>query len=183
MKYVHGTDEKRHDMLMVWGNRALFALFLLLFLFFLGFFVLLLTDVISGGAFEQLLVFLLALIFCAAAYFIGLLGALWGNSRYSLDEQGITVVSVFRVRRVSWDDFEVVFVAPVFRGARSQTKHDYLILMISKCGALTRKLTLSSCQWNDHAFLAVRLTEERRREFEKYCTISDPPDIPVYKYF
>ena len=170
-------------MLMVWGNRALFALFLLLFLFSLGIFVLMLIDVFSEGAYGELLVLLLVLVFDASALFAGLLAALWGNSCYSLDAQGITVVSVFRTRRVPWDSFEAVFVAPVFRSIKLDIKHDYLILMISKCGALTRKLTPTSCQWNDNAFLAVRLTEERRREFNQFCTISDPPDIPVYKYF
>ena len=37
MKYVHGTDKKRHDLLMVWGNRVMFVFLLSVFLFLLWF--------------------------------------------------------------------------------------------------------------------------------------------------
>ena len=183
MKYVHGNDNKKHDLLMLWGFRALFALFLLIFLFVLGLFVSLLCYAVSHRGHEEIYAFLLGLLFFSGGTGYALLQVLWLNARYMLDGRGITVVSLFRTRLFPWDGFRACFTAPVFNGPRSRSSHEYLILMNSECGALTKKLTVSSCQWNEKHFLVVRLTEGRRREFEKYCTISDPPDIPVYKYF
>ena len=72
---------------------------------------------------------------------------------------------------------------PICRGAKEAVTHDYLILMISPCGALTRTPYVDECwKYRDH-FLIVRSTEERLREFARYVSISEKPDIPAYKYF
>lgn len=182
MKYVHGNDDKKHDLLMVWGNWGLAVLFLLIFLFLLALFVSLLLHALSHKGGEEIYVFLLVLLFSAGMTLLFLLQILWLNARYTLDERGITVVSLFRSRFVPWGDFPAVFTAPVFNGLRSSISHEYLILMISVCGALRGKLFYTKCQLNEKHFLIVRLTDERQQEFEKYCTISECPDIPVYKY-
>ena len=182
MKYVHGTDNKKHDLLMVWGYRVLTFLFLLIFIIFFGLFVSILYYSLSHRGHEEIYAFLLCLLFSAGMTLFFLLHVLWLNTRYVLDERGITVVSLFRSRFVPWGDFPAVFTAPVFNGPRSSISHEYLILMISVCGALRGKLFYTKCQLNEKHFLIVRLTDERQQEFEKYCTISECPDIPVYKY-
>lgn len=182
MKYVHGNDNKKHDLLMLWVHRAVFALALLIFLFVMGLFVPLLLHALSNKGHEEIYAFLLGLLFTAGMTLFFLMQALWLNARYMLDERGITVVSLFRTRLFPWDSFRACFTAPVFNGPRSRISHEYLILMISECGALIGKLFYTKCQLNEKHFFIVRLTDERRQEFEKYCTISECPDIPVYKY-
>ncbi len=180
MKYVHGTDEKRHDLLMVWGTRIGLAVVFLAFLFFLWF-----GFMIAGWAFtgstEGILI-LIGIILYLVASLCGLYDGVWRNAKYVLDETGITIVYLFHSKHYPWSTFQKVFLTKIRRGSRVVTAYDYITLMISECGALTRSLAIPDCWKYQDKFLVIRSTEERIREFSRYCTISDRPDFKAYQY-
>lgn len=188
MKYIHGTDEEQHDRLMAWGNRLLFVVFLSAFLFFAAGIVVILVYLIALDGEIRALWGLLMVIPGAAIMLYELFWTAWTNARYTVDEQGITLIYLFRARHYPWSAFKTVFLSPV-RRTRSTAVikppkvDDYLVLMISECGALTRGLFREDCWRYRSHFLAVRSTAERLREFEQYCTFSEKPDIPAYKIF
>ena len=189
MRYVHGTDEKRHDLVRIWAYRALFLFFLLFFLILASVFVLFVRELFFSpdpqgsphAAGEYLVFVMLAVVL--VIFFWAMRGCVWRNARYTLDEQGITMIELFGSKRYPWSAFQAVYLSKIQRGSNDPVTHDYIILMISKCGALSRGLYVDECRMYRNHFLIVRSTEERLREFEQYCTISEPPDIPAYKYF
>ena len=181
MKYIHGTDEKRHDRLMVWGNRVVFVVVLFVFLFFLGLFFLVVFRAFIGDAYGlRLLFFILP---CLAVTLFGLHECLWSNSKYFLDEKGITLVCPLYNKQYPWSTFQKIYISPLRRGVRVSVAYDYIILMISECGALTRSLSIPECHKYQSHFLIIRKTKERVTEFCKYCTFSDRPNIKTYKFF
>lgn len=188
MKYIHGTDVEQHDRLMVWGNRLLFVIFLSAFLFFAAGIVFILVYLIAWDGELSSLWGLLMLIPGAAFILDGLLWTAWSNARYSIDEQGITLDYLFQSKFYPWSVIKTVFFSPIRRTKgvaviKPPKVDDYFVLMISECGALTRGLFREDC-WRYRAhFLVVRYSEERLREFERYVSISEKPDIPAYKYF
>ena len=181
MKYVHGTDDKNRDLLMVWGNRVIVIIVSFAFLFFLWF-----GFVVAGWAFTgsaEGILFLISIFLCLVAGLFDLYEGVWYSAKYVLDEAGITIVYLFHSKHYPWNAFQKVFLSKIRRGVRVVTAYDYIILMISECGALTRSLSIPDCWKYQSKFIVIRNTEERIREFSKYCTISDPPDIKAYKYF
>jgi hypothetical protein len=156
---------------MVWGIRICMGILFLGFLFFLFMFIMVLAAAVGGDI--EALPFLFFLVPGLFAMIIGLYEGVWRNSKYFLDEEGITFVYPVRSKYYPWCCFQKVFVSPIRRGVKDPKAHDYIILMISKCDALTRSLSVPECwEYQDH-FLIVRKTEERMKEFSKYCTIED----------
>lgn len=180
MKYVHGTDKKSHDHLMVWGNRVGFAIVLLTVLFLLWY-----AWVIAGWAFTgsvEGILLLLGIILYLTATLCGIYESVWRNAKYYLDEDGITLVFPFHQKKYPWRVFQKAFISQIRRG-RTVIAYDYIILMISECGALTRSISVSNCWKYQSKFLAIRSTDERIREFSKFCIISDRPNFKDYQYF
>ncbi len=180
MKYVHGTDKKGHDRLMVWGNRVGFAVVLLAFLFFLWY-----ARVIAGWAFTgsvEGILFLLGIILYLAASLCGMYESVWRNAKYYMDKDGITLVFPFHSKKYPWSTFKMIFVSQIRRGARTVTAYDYIIFMISECGALTRSISVPSCWKYQSKFLVIRSTDERIHEFSKFCIISARPNFKDYQY-
>ena len=179
MKYVHGLDEKGHDRLMVLINWLIFAIIMLSFSFFLGLFFLVVYKTINGKTYGLRLLFFI--VPCIVATLSGLHECLWRNSEYCLDEKGITLRYLLHSKQYPWSTFQRIFTFPLRRGVRVSVKYDYIVLMISECEALTRSLSVPDCHKYLDKFLVIRSTEERIREFSRYCTISDRPDFKAYK--
>ena len=166
---------------MVWVYRVMLVIVLLTFFFYLWF-----GYVVAGWAFtgsaEGILFMILTYLILVASLF-GLYEGVWYSAKYVLDEAGITIVYLFHTKHYPWNAFQKVFLSKIYRSPRDSKAYDYIILMISECGALTRRLIIPYCWQYQSKFIVIRSTEERIREFRKYCTISDPPDIKAYKYF
>lgn len=175
MKYVHGIDKKDHDRLMVLGNSLILVIIAISFLFFLGLFILVVYRAFCGDAYGLRLLFFI--VPCLAVILFGLHECLWSNSKYFLDEKGITLVYPFYSKRYPWNTFKKIYISSIRRGVRVTIAYEYIILLLSECEALTRGLSVPDCHKYQRHFLIIRKTEERVHEFCKYCTISDHPDI------
>ena len=87
MKYCHGTDSKRKDLLWVWTNR-----------FFIGFFIITIVILTGLSCYVVLagepsfVVLLLGVVIFAS--FPGLFEFVWRNGRYKINSEGITVLPV-----------------------------------------------------------------------------------------
>ena len=93
MKYSHGTDSRRKDLLLVWSNRILTGAMILFSLF------LILTGCYYMVQGEPLW-FPVSLWMVAGISALGIFDGIWGNSRYEIDEEGITVSTFLRERMV-----------------------------------------------------------------------------------
>ena len=100
MRYVHGTDEKRRDLVRIWTYRALFLFFLLFFLVLAAVFVLCVRELFFSpdpqgsphAAGEYLVLVMLAVIL--VIFYWAMRGCVWRNARYTLDGQGITMIEL-----------------------------------------------------------------------------------------
>lgn len=181
MKYVHGTDKKSHDLLMVWFNRFILVIILFSCFFCSGAFFLIVYWAFLGDVYG--LRFLLLVVPLLVASIVAFCEGLWCNSKYILDEKGITLIYPLYKRHFPWSTFQRVYISQIRRGVGVSVAYDYIVLMISECGALTRSLSVPECfGYQDH-FLIIRKTEARMTEFCKYCIFSDRPAIKAYKYF
>ena len=171
MRLIHGTDERKHDLPLLWGNRLVFVMVLLATVFMLAFFVCITISVFSDGWSIDLFLCLLIAVPGLAFSLDALFETVWSNARYCLDDQGITLAYPLKAKRYAWSCFKKVFVSPVFRSARVNASNDYIILVISNCRGLTQPLDIHKCWHYHNSFLVVRCTKTRIQEFEKYCVI------------
>lgn len=159
MKYCHGTDSKRKDILWVWTNR-----------FFIGFFII--TIVMLTGyccyvvlAGEPLFVVLLLGVVIAAS-FPGLFELVWRNGRYKINSEEITVLTRLKGRTVSWNEVQGIGIFPVI--SDGHVIREYILIFTSERHRLLDDVpTLSRCWENNDETLSIRCTDERLAEFEK----------------
>ncbi len=173
MKYVHGIDEKKHDLLMAWVNRLIFVVILFVFLFFLSFFVGILIYLFYYRGDKRALWGLLISIPGIAASLAGLFEAAWRNGRYFLNNQGLTLVYPLKSQFYPWSTFKKVFVSPIRRGERISSTYEYIVLIVSDCESKMNSFSVPECWRYRRKFVIVRSSEARILEFKKYCSFSE----------
>lgn len=159
MKYCHGTDSERKDLLWVWTNR-----------FFIGFFtitIVILTGlscyVVLAGE-PSFVVLLLGVVIVAS--FPGLFEFVWRNGRYKINSEGITVLTRLKERTVSWNEVQEIGIFPVI--SDGHIIREYILIFTSERHRLLDDVpTLWRCWFNNDETLAIRCTDERLAEFEK----------------
>jgi fumarate reductase subunit D len=172
MRYIHGTDEKRRDLLWVWAHRgagifltAVFCALLFIVVLVLRFIVI--EKQCSRSEAAALVCGVIALLLLC----IGIFDAVWRNARYKLSEKGILVVYMFKTVEIPWEKVKSVSVHPV-DVFRSPSAKDYIIVQLSDSPPEAERhgfrLNLSLCRIQRKKFLAIRWTEARMREFAMY---------------
>lgn len=173
MKYVHGTDEKKHDLLMVWVNRLMLCLFVVVLLFFAILFIGIFISLLFCGGSPLLILALVFVLISSVAIVTALLETVWCNARYHLNLNGITIIYPLRTKFYPWNSFKRVFIAPLWRAEKATIAYEYIILMISERNPFTHRISAPECWKYRSSFLIIRSTEKRIQEMKKYCIISD----------
>lgn len=172
MKYMHGTDEIKHDRLWVLANRTGSGFLLIVFCTTVAFILFVVSSIIHGGEkFSGSMVgFTLCGVFIAVVTAIGALQFLWANARYQLSATGIKVVYLFQTHDIEWQNVRNLSIRPVYI-LRGQPR-DYIIVQLSNASPCTAYysniLDLPACWLRKEEFLAIRSTESRIQEFRKY---------------
>lgn len=172
MRYMHGTDEKRRDLLWVWAHRAGGIFLLAVFFVALFMVVLLLSSIFIEMQFswsEALMIICIVITLCLLC--IGIFDADWRNARYKLSEKGILVVYTFKTFEIPWEKVVSVSVHPV-NIFRSPSAKDYIIVQIlaspHEYERLGFQLNLTVCRMQRKKFLSIRYTTARMQEFLSY---------------
>lgn len=177
MKYMHGTDERKHDWFWVLANRIGAGFLLIVFCTTIVFILFVVSSIIRrGDKFSgSMVVFTLCGVFIAVATAIGALQFLWANARYQLSATGIKVVYFFQTHDIEWQNVRNLSIRPVYI-LRNQPR-DYIIVQVSNASPRTdyssNFLDLSACWLRKKEFLAIRSTDSRIQEFRKYWNASD----------
>ena len=180
MKYIHGTDEKRRDLLWVWAHRGAGVFLTTVFCALLILVALVLSVVFkemqcSGSEAAMLVCGVIALLLLC----IGIFDVVWRNARYELSEKGILVSYIFKSLEIPWEKVKSVSVHPVdiFRPPSAK---DYIIVQTSDSPPESERrgfrLNLSLCRIQRKKFLAIRWTEARMQEFGKYYRSATFPE-------
>lgn len=159
MKFSHGTDSRRKDLLLVWSNRILTGTLILfsLFLILIG------CNYMVQGEPLWIPIFLWML---AGIFALGIFDGIWGNSRYKIDEKGITVSTFLRERMVQWKDIQDIGVFPV--RVTKATSKNYILVFLSGKNKKVPPITLTYCSLMRDDIFAIRCTNVRVKEFEKF---------------
>ena len=133
MKFSHGTDSRRKDLLLVWSNRILTGILILfsLFLILIG------CNYMVQGEPLWIPIFLWML---AGIFALGIFDGIWGNSRYKIDEKGITVSTFLRERMVQWKDIQDIGVFPV--RVTKATSKNYILVFLSGKNKKSKKIMI-----------------------------------------
>ena len=159
MKYSHGTDSRRKDLLLVWSNRILIGTLILFSLF------LILTGCYYMVQGEPLW-FPVSLWMVAGISALGIFDGIWRNSRYEVDEEGITVSTFLKERMVQWKDIQDIGVFPV--RVTTATSKNYILVFLSGKNKKVPPITLTYCSLMRDDIFAIRYTNERAAEFQNY---------------
>ena len=158
MKFSHGTDSRSKDLFFVWsiGIMTGALVLLCLFSFFLGFYYMFTREPIWIPV-----LFWMVAVICV----LGILDGTWRISRYEMDRNGISVSTFLRKRTVEWKDIQYIGIFPV--RVRQLTTRNYILIFLTneKCVA---PITLQYCSLMRNDILAIRCTNDRAREFEKF---------------
>lgn len=159
MKYSHGTDSRRKDLLLVWSNRILTGALILFSLF------LILTGCYYMAQGEPLWIPILLWI-PAGISALGVFDGIWRNSRYEVDEEGITVSTFLKERAVEWKDIQDIGVFPVL--VTKATSKNYILVFLSGKNKKVPPITITYCSLMRDDIFAIRYTNERAAEFQNY---------------
>lgn len=159
MKYSHGTDSRRKDLLLVWSNRILTGALILFSLF------LILTGCYYMVQGEPLWIPIL-LWMPAGISALGVFDGIWRNSCYEVNEEGITVSTFLKERAVEWKDIQDIGIFPVL--VTKATSKNYILVFLSGKNKKVPPITLTYCSLMRDDIFAIRYTNERAAEFQNY---------------
>ena len=159
MKFSHGTDSRRKDLLLVWSNRILTGILILfsLFLILIGCYYMVQGEPLWIPVFLWML---------AGIFSLGIFDGIWQNSRYEVDEEGITVSTFLKERAVEWKDIQDIGIFPVL--VTKATSKDYILVFLSGKNKKVPPITLTYCSLMRGDIFAIRYTNERAAEFQNF---------------
>ena len=163
MNHMLWLDGLKEDKVLLYAHNVFFPLFCGSLTVFC---VLCIPYFFQERAIFALLLFLLAVLLLDA-FFLFVLS--WVNSRYSMDERGITVRSFFRTRTLPWSAIQEAGIVSI--RFRTASIHDpfrpYLLLTLRRSSIFSTPLVYLHDLWRFRAdALAVRIDKERLSAFE-----------------
>lgn len=176
MKYMHGTDERRKDVLWIWANRV-GAIILIVcssaVVLIVGLATIYYKEVQCGWS-------MVAMVFCGVStlllLYIGVSDFDWRNAQYILSEKGIVIVYTLKTVEIPWKKVKSVSVHPVDI-FRPPSARDYIIVQLSDSPLESERfgfrLNLIKCRICRKKFLAIRYTQARMQEFLVYAGTGD----------
>ena len=176
MKYMHGTDENKHDIPWVllngMGACTLFVASCATMLLVISTFV----EIIRENNYVGSIILLLlggCIAFFALSY--STYSCLWCIARYQLSACGITVRCAFHTVQIPWENVKLISVHPV-NLIQGPSSRDYIIVWLTGVPPLTDSfgypLNLVTCRRQRKDFLSIRWTEYRLKEFGQYHGVS-----------
>lgn len=174
MKYLNGTDDKKHDVTWVLFNDFWAVLFLIEFwvivYHLLGdIFLPLLKGERVGGDIAWTAIGVVIILVVIA---IGISAFTWNNAQYQLSEKGIRITYLFKKREIEWQDVKGISIRPL--DVVRYLFREYVIVWLSDSRPYSDSfglpLSLSACWFQRDAFIAIRKTDSRIHEILLYYT-------------
>ena len=168
MKYTHGTDQRKKDLLWIIPNYIAFAVF---YLVVLGLCFFLLYDVSRGNKdpFGHIII-----VGCVLAFNLGILDASWRNGQYEIKKDGILLKYLVSSRFVNWSDIHSIGIFTIML-TNTGVPRDYIVLFLSE-ERPTFPVNLTYCSLHRKKMLTIRATPERIAEMKE----SIGPSAPLF---
>lgn len=159
MKYMHGTEQQKKDVLWVLTNYIASAIFCLVVL---GLCFFLLYDVSRGNRdpFGHMII-----IGCVLAFNLGIMDAAWRNAKYEIRDDGFFIKDIMAGRCISWSSIVSCGVFTVLMIPRGMPR-DYIVVFLSE-NRPTFPVDLTYCSIHRRKMLVIRATPERIKETKK----------------
>jgi len=158
MKYTHGTDQRKKDLLWIIPNYIAFAVF---YLVVLGLCFFLLYDVSRGNKDPLGHIIIVG---CVLAFNLGIFDASWRNEKFEISDAGIQIKSITNKKVISWSSIVSCGLFTVLKIPRGMPR-DYIVIFLS-ANRPVFPVDLTYCSVHRRKMLVIRATGDRIAEMK-----------------